>query len=109
VPKGNPPLSLGPLSSLKQAVNDGLVPRNVTEAVKAPRQTRKEIQALSPEQARAFLETASGGRLETLYLLAIHTGLRQSSVARASSELKRRRRGNEKSPRNRTNIVEAGN
>jgi integrase len=66
--------------ALKQAVNDGLIPRNVTETVKAPRQTRKEIQALSPEQARALLETASGGRLEALYLLAIHTGLRQSEL-----------------------------
>ena len=40
--------------ALKQAVNDGLIPRNVTEAVQAPRQSRKEIQALTPEQARAF-------------------------------------------------------
>jgi integrase len=31
--------------ALKQAVHDGLVPRNVTEAVKAPRQSRKEIPA----------------------------------------------------------------
>jgi len=41
--------------ALKQAVNDGLIPRNVTEAVTAPRQIRREIQALPPEQARAFL------------------------------------------------------
>jgi integrase len=27
----------------KQAVNDGLIPRNVTDAVKAPRQQRKEM------------------------------------------------------------------
>jgi integrase len=66
--------------ALKQAVNDGLLPRNVTGAVKAPRQSRKEIRALNPEQARAFLQAASGDRLETLYLLAIHTGLRQSEL-----------------------------
>ncbi len=66
--------------ALKQAVNDGLVPRNVTEAVKAPRQARKEIQALNPEQARAFLGAARGDRLETLYLLAVHIGLRQSEL-----------------------------
>lgn len=35
--------------ALKQAVNDSLLPRNVTEAVKAPRQSRKEIQPLEPE------------------------------------------------------------
>ena len=66
--------------ALKQAVNDGLLPRNVTEAVKAPRQSRKEMQTLYPEQVRAFLRTARGDRLEALYLLAIHTGLRQSEL-----------------------------
>jgi integrase len=29
--------------ALKQAVNDGLIPRNVTEAVKAPRPVKKEM------------------------------------------------------------------
>jgi integrase len=66
--------------ALKQAVNDGLIPRNVTEAVTAPRQVRKEIQTLSPEQTRAFLQAAKGDRLEALYLLAIHTGLRQGEL-----------------------------
>src|SRR5215204_6284246 len=41
--------------ALKQAVNDGLVPRNVTDAVKAPRQQRKEMKTFTPEQAHAFL------------------------------------------------------
>jgi len=63
--------------ALKQAVKDGLLPRNVTEAVTAPRQIRREIQALPPEQARAFLQAAKSDRLEALYLLAIHTGLRR--------------------------------
>ena len=66
--------------ALKQAMNDGLIPRNVTEAVTAPRQTRKEIQALPLEQARAFLRAAKSDRLEALYLLAIHTGLRQGEL-----------------------------
>jgi integrase len=54
--------------ALKQAVNDGLISHNVTEAVKAPRQTRKEIQALPLEQAHAFLQAAKSDRLEALYL-----------------------------------------
>ena len=66
--------------ALKQAVNDGLVARNVTQAVKAPRQQRKEIPTLNQEQARVFLEAAKGDRLEALYLLAIHTGLRQGEL-----------------------------
>src|ERR671913_1539429 len=66
--------------ALKQAVHDGLVARNVTQAVKAPRQQRKEIPTLNQEQARVFLEAAKGDRLEALYLLAIHTGLRQGEL-----------------------------
>ena len=61
-------------------MNEGLLPRNVTEAVTAPRQIRKEIQALPPQQARAFLQAAKSDRLEALYLLAIHTGLRQGEL-----------------------------
>src|SRR5215218_9880993 len=66
--------------ALKQAVHDGLVPRNVTEAVKAPRQSRNEIPTLTREQVRIFLSSAKGDRLEALYLLAIHTGLRQGEL-----------------------------
>jgi integrase len=35
--------------ALKQAVRWGLVPRNITEAVTAPRPTKKEMQPLTPE------------------------------------------------------------
>jgi integrase len=33
-----------------------------------------------PNQARLFLEAARGDRLEVLYMLAIHTGLRQGEL-----------------------------
>ena len=62
--------------ALKDAVADGLIPRNVTEAVKAPRAKKKEVNALSPDQARAFLESARGDRFEALYVLAVTAGLR---------------------------------
>jgi integrase len=39
--------------ALKQAVMDGLIPRNVTEAVKPPQPEKKEIRPLSSEQARS--------------------------------------------------------
>ena len=61
--------------ALKQAVNDGLVARNVAQAVRAPRQSRKEIPTLNQEQARVLLVAAKVDRLAVLYLLAIHTGL----------------------------------
>ena len=68
--------------ALKQAVMDGLIPRNVTEAVKPPQPTREEMHPLTPEQAKVLLQTAheTRDRLEALYVLAIHTGLRQGEL-----------------------------
>jgi integrase len=66
--------------ALKQAVQDVLIPRNATEAVKAPQVRRQEIRPLSAEQVKVFLETACGDRLEALFVLAIHTGLRQGEL-----------------------------
>jgi integrase len=61
---------------------DGLIPRNGTEAVKPPQPTREEMDPLTPEQAKLLLQTAheAGDRLEALYVLAIHTGLRQGEL-----------------------------
>jgi integrase len=56
--------------ALKQAVHDGLIPRNATEAVKPPQVCREEIRPLTPEQVKMLLEAASGDRLEGLYTLA---------------------------------------
>lgn len=50
--------------ALKDAVADGLIPRNVTEGIKAPSSKGKEIHPLSPDQARTLLETARGDRFE---------------------------------------------
>jgi integrase len=66
--------------ALKQAVADGIIPRNVTEAVKAPKPEKKEVRPLSPEQARAFLRAAHGDRLEALYVLAVSTGMREGEL-----------------------------
>ena len=66
--------------ALKQALRWALVTRNVAEAVDPPQVPKKEITPLSPKQARAFLEAASGDRLEALYVLAIHTGMRQGEL-----------------------------
>src|SRR5918994_409319 len=53
--------------ALKQAVLDGLIPRNVCEAVKPPKAERKEITPLDRDQARDLLEAAAGDRLQALY------------------------------------------
>src|SRR5215212_1974590 len=66
--------------ALKEAVRDGLIPRNAADAVKAPKSAKKEINPLTPEQARVFLEAARGDRFEALYVLAIHCGLREGEL-----------------------------
>ena len=67
--------------ALSQAVRDDLIHRNVA-AGERPRSSRQreEAKALSPAQARALLQAASGQRNEALYLVAIHTGLRQGEL-----------------------------
>jgi integrase len=68
--------------ALKQAVQDGLIPRNVTEAVKPPQIHREEMRPLTREQAKTLLEVARGeaDRLEALYVIAVTTGLRQGEL-----------------------------
>ena len=48
--------------------------------MKAPQVRREEMRPLSAEQVKVFLETACGDRLEALFVLAIHTGLRQGEL-----------------------------
>ncbi|HUY32879.1 MAG TPA: site-specific integrase [Pirellulales bacterium] len=62
--------------AFKQAVKWGMVPRNVCDAVEAPRIERKEIQPLNGEQVATLFTAASGERLEALYVLAVSSGLR---------------------------------
>lgn len=67
--------------ALSQAVRDDLVPRNAA-AGERPRssRSRREIKALDREQVRALLEAARGQRNEALYVVALHTGLRQGEL-----------------------------
>ena len=66
--------------ALAQAAKYGAVARNVADLVTPPRAARHEWQALSPEQARAFLEAAQGDRFHALYVLALSTGMRQGEL-----------------------------
>jgi integrase len=67
--------------ALSQAVSDGLVPRNAAN-VKAPRPEKPEIKPLSPDQSRKLIATAHeiGDRFEALYVLALHSGLREGEL-----------------------------
>jgi integrase len=65
---------------LAQAVKWHLVPRNVADVVKPPRPVPKEIVALSTDETRRLLDAAAEDRLEALYVLAVHTGMRQGEL-----------------------------
>ena len=65
---------------LAQAVTWHLVPRNVADVVKPPRPVPKEMVALSAGETRRLLEAGSGNLLEALYILAVHTGMRQGEL-----------------------------
>jgi integrase len=68
--------------ALKQAVMDGLIPRNATEAVRAPKVGRREITLLSAQQTKELLQAAceAGDRFEALYAVAVGTGMRQGEM-----------------------------
>jgi integrase len=65
---------------LRQAVMWNLIPRNPADSVKAPTPTPKEMHPLSAQEARRLLEAARGDRLEALYVLAVHTGMRRGEL-----------------------------
>jgi integrase len=66
--------------ALQQAVENGLLPRNVAQGVKVKHTRKDEAQHLTREEAKALLSAARGDRLESLYVLAINTGLRQGEL-----------------------------
>ena len=68
--------------ALGQAQRAGIVERNVAgrEFVDAPRVPVEEPRALSADEVHRFLAAAAGDRLESLFVLAIGTGLRQGEI-----------------------------
>src|SRR5262249_49884938 len=66
--------------ALKDAFRMGLIQRNVTEMLRAPRRTNKEILPLTEQQAAHFLEVVNGDRLEALYALAVTRGMREGEL-----------------------------
>jgi integrase len=66
--------------ALKQAMRWGLVARNVTELVDPPRVPKKEMRALTPDEAERLLSSATGNPLEALYVLAVTTGMREGEL-----------------------------
>jgi integrase len=66
--------------ALGQALKWNLVARNVAMLVDPPRVGKYEVQAITPEQARVFLQAIQGDRLETLFTVALSLGLRRGEA-----------------------------
>lgn len=62
--------------ALKQAVTWRLVGHNACYGVERPRAVKVEIEVLSAEQVGELLHAAEGDRLESLYVLAVASGMR---------------------------------
>lgn len=67
-------------TALGLAVRWDMVPRNVARLVDRPRVERKQINPLTPDEARGFLRAIRGHRLEALFSVALALGLRQGEA-----------------------------
>jgi len=67
-------------SALNQALRWGMVSRNVAALAQSPRVPKREVQPLTPDQAKVLLDTVKGDRLEALYSVALALGMRQGEI-----------------------------
>jgi integrase len=66
--------------ALNVALKDQLIVRNVASLVDPPRLSAKEVQPLTPDEARRFLSAIQGDKLEALLTVAVSLGLRQGEA-----------------------------
>src|SRR5688572_21648165 len=66
--------------ALKQAKRIRLIPRNPCAEIETPQIQKQQQPQWSPAEARQLLALFKGERYETLYILALTTGLRRSEV-----------------------------
>ena len=67
--------------ALKQAVRWGYMTKNPADDVDAPRVHTREVTPARPKRRRVgSLRAVRGDRLEALYMVALHTGLRQGEL-----------------------------
>ncbi|MDX3457246.1 site-specific integrase [Streptomyces sp. ME02-8801-2C] len=67
-------------SALEHAVREEEIPRNVARNVRTGTPRPRRFEPLTTEEAREFLAAASGHRLQPLFELALHTGLRKGEL-----------------------------
>jgi len=61
---------------LEEAVRLELLPANPVARVRPPKQAPREVEPYTKEEAARILAAARGHRLEALFVLAVHTGMR---------------------------------
>ena len=66
--------------ALQHAVKQGILIRNVAEAVDPPRPEYKEMATLAPEAVNKLLDAVRGTPYYNLFYTAIYTGLRRSEL-----------------------------
>lgn len=66
--------------ALRQGVRWQMLPRNVADAVSAPKVERREMQVWTPEQVATFLGHTEPHRLHAAFYLALMTGMRRGEV-----------------------------
>jgi integrase len=68
--------------ALKQATDDGMIPRNAASLIKPPRPRSEEIRPPDHEQVGSLFEAANSSedRLEALYVVAVTTGMRRGEL-----------------------------
>jgi integrase len=67
-------------AALSDAVKWGLISRNVAALVDGPRVPHRDVQPLSPDEAKGLLEAAASHRLGALFSVALAVGLRQGEA-----------------------------
>ena len=67
-------------AAFHQAVQEGILGRNPADAVPRPKVERTEFQILTEEQVHKFVIAASGSGYETLFYLALATGMRKGEL-----------------------------
>lgn len=66
--------------ALKQAQKIGYIRSNPSEACTLPRTEKKEMQPLDAPEIKAFLQTIEGEKHETLFKVALFTGMREGEL-----------------------------
>ena len=66
--------------AMDQAVSNGLIPKNPTDACVLPKGERKEIHPLEESQVGPFMQSIEGHTHEYIYKITMFTGLREGEV-----------------------------